>query len=157
MRDHSISIPSPRNTARFGVPNACNECHVAESPEWATARMDEWWGETPRRRKIERRAEAYTGARELSREALDQLLAISADEGEGPMNRANAAGHLSRYLADRETREPATQALLAASRDSHPLVRAVAALKLGETGSADVPEIQETLVAASRTNGARYG
>ena len=41
MRDHSISIPSPRNTARFGVPNACNECHAAESPEWATARMDE--------------------------------------------------------------------------------------------------------------------
>ena len=111
MRDHSISIPSSRNTARFGVPNACNECHAAESPEWATARMDEWWGETPRRRKIERRAEAYSGARELSREALDQLLAISTDEGEGPVNRANAAGHLGRYLADPETRDPAIQAL----------------------------------------------
>ena len=147
MRDHSISIPSPRNTARFGVPNACNECHAAESPEWATAQMDEWWGETPRRRKIERRAEAYTGARQLSREALDQLLAISTDEGEGPVNRANAAGHLGRYLADPETRDPATQALLAASGDSHPLVRAVASLKLGETENTGSPEIRDTLVA----------
>ena len=147
MRDHSISIPSPRNTARFGVPNACNECHAAESPEWATARMDEWWGETPRRRKIERRAEAYTGARELSREALDQLLAISAEEGEGPVNRANAAGHLGRYLADPDTRDPATQALLAASGDSHPLVRAVASLKLGETENTGSLEIRDTLVA----------
>ena len=147
MRDHSISIPSPRNTARFGVPNACNECHAAESPEWATARMDEWWGETARRRKIERRADAYTGARELSREALDLLLAISADEGEGPVNRANAAGHLGRYLADPETRGPATQALLAASGDSHSLVRAVASLKLGETENTGSPEIRNTLVA----------
>ena len=120
MRDHSISIPSPRNTARYGVPNACNECHTAESPEWATERMDEWWGETPRRRKIERRADAYAGARELSREALDLLLAMSADEDEGPINRANAAGHLGRYLADPATREPATRALLAASEDAHP-------------------------------------
>ena len=147
MRDHSISIPSPRNTARFGVPNACNECHAAESPEWATARMDEWWGETPRRRKIERRAEAYSGARELSREALDQLLAISTDEGEGPVNRANAAGHLGRYLADPETRDPAIQALLAASGDSHPLVRAVASLKLGESENTGSLEIRDALVA----------
>lgn len=147
MRDHSISIPSPRNTARYGVPNACNECHTAESPEWATERMDEWWGQTPRRRKIERRADAYTGARDLSREALDLLLAMSADEGEGPINRANAAGHLGRYLADPATREPATRALLAASEDAHPLVRAVASLKLGETGNTESTEIRDTLVA----------
>lgn len=147
MRDHSISIPSPVNTARFGVPNACNECHSAESAEWATARMDEWWGVTPRRRKIERRAEAYTGARALSREALDHLLAMSADEGEGPVNRANAAGHLGRYLADPATRKPATAALLAAAGDPHPLVRGVASLKLGEIGSTDSAEIRDTLVA----------
>ena len=145
MRDHSISIPSPRNTARYGVPNACNECHAAESPEWAAARMDDWWGETPRRRKIERRADAYTGARELSREALDLLLAMSADEAEGPVNRANAAGHLGRYLPDAATREPATRALLDAASDPHPLVRAVAALKLGESGSGD-PTVHEALV-----------
>ena len=147
MRDHSISVPSPRNTAQYGIPNACNECHAAESPEWAQARMDEWWGETPRRRKVERRADAYTGARELSREALDLLLAMSGDEAEGPLNRANAAGHLGRYLAGPETRETAVGALLDAAADPHPLVRAVAALKLGESGS-EAPEVREAVIAA---------
>ncbi len=148
MRDHSISIPSPRNTARYGVPNACNECHSSESPEWATARMDEWWGpDTPRRAKIERRADAYSGARELSREALDQLLAIASDPAEGPVNRANAAGHLGRYLADAETHPRATTALVEAADDPHPLVRAVASLKLGESGDADFPRVRETVLA----------
>ena len=146
MRDHSISIPSPANTRRFGVPNACNECHASESAAWAEARMDAWWGDTPRRKKIERRAAAYQGAREMSREALDLLRAISVEEAEGPVNRANAAGHLGRYLAAQETRDAATSALLAAAEDPHPLVRAVASLKLGETGTPDIPRIRETLV-----------
>ena len=146
MRDHSISVPSPRNTARYGIPNACNECHQAETPEWADARMDEWWGDTPRRRKIERRARAYSGARELSREALDDLLAMSVDEAEGPLNRANASGHLGRYLADADTRETALAALLEAAADPHPLVRAVAALKLGETGGGEAAGVRDTLV-----------
>ena len=77
-------------------------------PAWADARMDERWGDTPRRRKIERRASAYTGARRLDREALDALLTMSAEDAEGPVNRANASGHLGRYLADAATRERAT-------------------------------------------------
>ncbi len=147
MRDHSISIPSPRNTARYGIPNACTECHSSETPEWATARMDEWWGEdTPRRTRIERRADAYSGARDLSREALDHLLAISADPSEGPVNRANAAGHLGRYLADETTRPAAIGALLEVAGDPHPLVRSVASLKLGESGDASFPGVREALI-----------
>ncbi len=144
MRDHSISIPSPANTARHGVPNACNECHASEDPAWAEARMDEWWGRAGRR-KIERRAAAYQGARELGREALDLLLRISADEAEGPVNRANAAGHLARYLPAAETRDAARTALLAAAEDPHPLVRAVATLKLGEVRDAGTAGIREAL------------
>ena len=151
MRDHSISIPSPANTLRFGVPNACNECHAAESPEWAVARMDEWWGDTPRRRKIERRATAYTGARELDREALTLLRAIAADPNEGPINRANAAGHLGRYLAASPAMaDEAMSVLLRATADPHPLVRAVATLKLGETGGVRSDPVREVLVARVR-------
>ena len=147
MRDHSISIPSPANTVRHGIPNACTECHTSETPQWADERMDAWWGDTPRRRKIERRAAAYTGARDLDRGALDVLLAISSDEGEGPLNRANAAGHLGRYLgAGPDLADRAASALLGAARDPHPLVRAVATLKLGESGGQRTGPVRETLV-----------
>ncbi len=146
MRDHSISVPSPGNTIRHGIANACNLCHTTETPAWAKARMDEWWGDTARRRKVARRAMAYSGARELSGEALDALLDMSADDAEGPLNRANSTGHLARYIGDAETHEIAVGAILRAADDEHPLVRAVAALKLGEVRRADAPGIREVLV-----------
>jgi len=146
MRDHSISIPSPENTIRHGIPNACNLCHTDESPTWAKAHMDDWWGDTSRRQKVAHRAMAYSGARALSPEALDALLSMSADEAEGPLNRANSTGHLARYLGSAETREAAMEAILRAAEDEHPMVRAVAALKLGEARRADAPGIRQVLV-----------
>ncbi len=34
-RDHSFRVPRPDQTAEYGTPNACNECHKDKSPEWA--------------------------------------------------------------------------------------------------------------------------
>jgi hypothetical protein len=46
-RGHDMSsIPDPAASTRFGIdraPNACNECHAEESPEWAAKWMREWW------------------------------------------------------------------------------------------------------------------
>ncbi|MFW5822581.1 MAG: ammonia-forming cytochrome c nitrite reductase subunit c552 [Tangfeifania sp.] len=33
--DHSFRPPMPEATIQFGSPNACNQCHDDESPEWA--------------------------------------------------------------------------------------------------------------------------
>jgi hypothetical protein len=48
VRTHDFSsIPDPAATVEFGVegsPNACNECHVEESAEWAVEVMEGWWG-----------------------------------------------------------------------------------------------------------------
>jgi tetratricopeptide (TPR) repeat protein len=33
--DHSFRPPMPEATIKFGSPNACNQCHVDKSPEWA--------------------------------------------------------------------------------------------------------------------------
>ncbi len=47
-RTHDMSsIPNPENSIRFGVkgsPNACNECHSEQIPEWAKEKYEEWWG-----------------------------------------------------------------------------------------------------------------
>ena len=47
-RSHWMSyIPDPQNSVTFGLanaPNACNECHTDESPEWAVETMVEWYG-----------------------------------------------------------------------------------------------------------------
>ena len=34
-RDHSIRIPRPDHTVKFGTPNACNQCHTDKDANWA--------------------------------------------------------------------------------------------------------------------------
>ena len=47
-RTHLMSsLPDPQNSISFGsdnAPNACNECHNDQPPEWAQEMMTEWWG-----------------------------------------------------------------------------------------------------------------
>jgi len=133
MRDHSVGIPAPENTERFGIPNACGSCHRDRSPRWAVDTLARWSAEDRgtkaggNRRGPAARAEAFTGGRARRPESLPALVSISADPEEPFLFRANALGHLRGYDDPR-----AIRAARAGLRDAHPLVRAVAALNLGE-------------------------
>jgi hypothetical protein len=126
MRDHTISVPAPENTARFGIPNACTECHADRKPEWAVETLREWWP-NGRRLKLVQQAEAFTAARAKAPTALDDLVAIAGDASRAPLTRANAVGYLRNYADAR-----ATTALLAAAKNGHAAVRAVAISSLGQ-------------------------
>jgi len=128
MRDHSMSVPAPENTVRFGIPNACTECHTDRKASWAVEVVAKWWPDGRRRQLIER-AETFTAARASQPEALDRLIAIARDETMGPMIQANALGYLRNY------REPSAEAaLIAGARAPHPALRDAAISSLGERG-----------------------
>ncbi|MFQ5791290.1 MAG: HEAT repeat domain-containing protein [Acidobacteriota bacterium] len=144
MRDHSISIPAPGNTARFGVPNACNNaCHEDKTAEWALGALEKWYPGSTADEKVIRRAEAFTGGRNRDPEALAPLIALAENDSEGPIPRANAVGYLSSYSAP-----GVLPVLLRAAEADHPLIRAVATLKLGEVAELDISRIEATLVQA---------
>ncbi|MCS6991162.1 MAG: tetratricopeptide repeat protein [Chitinophagales bacterium] len=42
--DHSFRVPRPDQTVRYGVPNACNQCHTNRSAQWAADRIRQWYG-----------------------------------------------------------------------------------------------------------------
>ncbi|MHC4943891.1 MAG: tetratricopeptide repeat protein [Planctomycetota bacterium] len=42
--DHSFRIPRPDLTAKLGVPNACNRCHVDQTAMWADDYITQWYG-----------------------------------------------------------------------------------------------------------------
>jgi len=44
-RDHSFRIPRPDITKATGSPNACNDCHVERSVEWAEDIFNGWFGD----------------------------------------------------------------------------------------------------------------
>ena len=139
IRDHSISIPVPENTIRHGIPNACNACHKDRDAAWTLKQMTSWYGESSREKWI-RRADAFSLARKGDPRATPLLLAILANPQEGPIARANAAGHLGRFSFDPEVFKALTNAI----GDAHPLVRAIAAINL-RPGPADRAAAMEPL------------
>jgi len=125
MRDHTMSVPAPENTVAFGIPNACTECHRDKKASWAVDTVEKWWPHGRRARLIAR-AEAFTAARASRPEALNRLIAIAADERQGPLIQANAVGYLSNYPDAR-----ALAALLAAATADYAAIRSAAVSSLG--------------------------
>jgi predicted CXXCH cytochrome family protein len=143
IRDHSMSIPVPENTIRHGIPNACNACHQDRDADWSLKQMTAWYGESSRREKLIRRADAFASARKEDPGSIPLLLAILGNAKEGAMARANAAGHLGRFSYD-----PIVLAALEhAIGDPEPLVRAIAALNV-RPGPADRPSAIQPLTRA---------
>jgi predicted CXXCH cytochrome family protein len=138
IRDHSMSVPAPENTARHQIPNACNNCHRDRTPAWAAQRMTDWWGATSRAKWI-RRADTFAAAAAGNAKAVAGLLAILREPAEGPFPRANAATYLPRFANDPRV----YPALLEALRDAEPLVRATVALRIGN--AAAKPELIRAL------------
>jgi hypothetical protein len=136
IRDHSMSLPTPENTIRHKIPNACNEaCHKNRDAGWAAARLKEWYG-TGKRAKMVRRADAFSRARAGDTGAIEGLLAIQADAGESFPIRANAVGHLGRFSGDPRVMPVLLAAISARGPGSDPRIRAAAAMSVQGPGRA---------------------
>ena len=57
-RDHGFTSPDPHLSMKHGIPNACSNCHEEQGDEWAKAKVDEWYGDSERKAKSHRRADA---------------------------------------------------------------------------------------------------
>ena len=44
--DHNFAVPRPDLSEKYGVPNACNDCHTDKSPKWAANAVKQWYGTT---------------------------------------------------------------------------------------------------------------
>ena len=141
MRDHSMSLPAPENTAAFGIPNACTECHAEKTPSWAVDAARRWWPQNQRATMIAR-AVGFSAARAEQPEAVARLLAIVEDDRQGPLVQANALGYLRRFADPR-----AATTLIGAVRSPHPAIRATAIASLGQMPVKD-PAARSAIVAA---------
>jgi len=45
QRSHRIQSPNAAETARSGLPNGCNTCHVDRSLGWTAQLLADWWGQ----------------------------------------------------------------------------------------------------------------
>lgn len=120
-RDHSMRIPRPDLTVALGVPNACNQCHVDQSAEWAAEAIVEWYGEEFKR-GTQTYGHAFAHARIGAAGAGDELVAIATDRRMPTIARATAIRDLGAFL------DPAVVDVIEAGlRDEEALIRRAAA------------------------------
>lgn len=139
--DHGFTIPDPKLTKEFGVPNACNRCHTDKDADWAISAMKDFYGDKPDR-PTRTRSLLVAHARQGDPAARDGLVALLPTEPIAAWR--GTAIHLLR----RWVRDPAVSAAISARlSDESPLVREAAVRALGEA-IRDTPD--EPIITAIR-------
>src|SRR5690606_5196126 len=122
-RDHSFRVPDPLASQRFGVPNACTQCHEDRDDAWAAAFLTQRTGRTEPRYG---HAALLAGARQGDPAVVPGLLEF-AGQGQNPaMLRAIALQESARFPSQQQV-NVVSDALV----DPDPLVRVGAASALG--------------------------
>lgn len=84
---HEITIPNPQLTATQAVPNACNQCHLDKSVNWAITESKKLWAGRFAATEIssDKQFDIAEGARALfAGDALTRALAAEAMNGDSP-------------------------------------------------------------------------
>ncbi len=92
-RDHSIRIPRPDLSVKYGTPNACTQCHTDKPPRWADSYIRKWFGKSRRHHY----GEVLARGRESDPAALDSLILIVRDILHPVIVRATAVTLLQNY------------------------------------------------------------
>ena len=95
--DHSLRIPRPDLSVKFGTPNACNDCHTDKSAEWAASAIESWYG--PDRDGFQNYAQAFHAAWTDQLDAAKLLAAVAADPNAPAFARASALTDLAPSLS----------------------------------------------------------
>lgn len=115
-RDHSFRVPRPDLSVSLGTPNACNGCHADASPQWAAARLAEWF---PDGRGGEfHYAEAIDAGRRWSSDRGELLRRVVDSTGMPGIVRATALRLLAEQIDD-----AVLDRLERALRDTDPLMQ----------------------------------
>jgi hypothetical protein len=95
--DHSMRIPRPDLSVTLGTPNACNNCHRAQSAQWAADRVGKWYGdaEPGYQQYAVTLADARSGAG-----SGDALAALARNPATPAIARATALAAIGPYLSN---------------------------------------------------------
>ena len=115
-RDHSLRVPRPDLSAKFGTPNACNGCHTNRDARWAASQVNKWYGHDPQ--GYQHFAAAFFAAANDNFDAQEQLRAIAGDQTQPAIARATALAEMSAA-----TSRTALDAIAEKLRDANTLVR----------------------------------
>ncbi len=124
--DHSMLPPTPAATLAFGSPNACSQCHRDKDAAWADQKVRSWH-EHDYQRPVLHRAGLIRAARQRDWSRLPEMLTYISDHKRDEVFAVSlirllrACPHEIKWVA-----------ILKATTDPSPLVRAAALASLGD-------------------------
>jgi len=112
--DHSFRVPRPDLSVKYGMPNACNNCHKDKSPKWAADAVTKWFG--PERKY--HFAEDLIPGSEGNSQSEAHLNKLIADTAVSPIIKATAVSYLQQIST-----QSSLETLMIMIKDKDPLVR----------------------------------
>jgi Flp pilus assembly protein TadD len=117
--DHSLRVPRPDLSVKYGTPNACNDCHADKPAQWAADAVERWFGSD--RKGFQAYADAFAAASANRADARQLFASVAGDLNAPNVARAHALVELAPYVS------PANVDLVRrALADSDPMVRIAA-------------------------------
>lgn len=95
--DHSFRIPRPDVSIKINSPNACTQCHVGQSNEWASAVIKEWYPNSLHREKKHYGENIFAGRHGML-EANQLLIDLANESNQPSIVRATSTSLLQNYL-----------------------------------------------------------
>lgn len=151
-RDHSLRVPRPDLSVKYGTPNACNKCHQDQSASWAADWVVKWKG--PNRPREVRHPEAFDALR-TGKPGAEQLLLSTVRDAEAPaFTRAGALLGLRAFVSEVVFSEARRNL-----KDADPIVRTAAISQLeqlpAQLAKKDLIPMLDDPVRSVRTEAAR--
>lgn len=148
-RDHSFRVPRPDQTVAYGVPNACNQCHIDKSPQWAANFIKKTYGDKRPEHYSDKLLAGYHGD-------VEAFYEVVSKKDNPEIIRATALGE---YYNRINTQDQINKVLRFVN-DSSALVRNETALGLGKMEGVDFSNNVQSLLTDSirlvRISAARY-
>ena len=126
--DHSLRVPRPDLSMKYGVPNACTTCHTKQSTQWAVGALKEWNDHLPT--GFQRFTDAFYEDNVGAPSAGIALQALVADASQPALVRASAIERLGRRASAK-----VLDSILSGLHDSDALIRVVSVEALASGGS----------------------
>lgn len=89
--DHIFRVPRPDLSAKYGTPNACNNCHKDKTAEWASQAIVKWYGE----KRSYHFAEDLIPGSKMDAEAQTHLIKLLKDTATPSIIQATAVHYIS--------------------------------------------------------------
>ena len=112
--DHSFRVPRPDLSVKYGMPNACNNCHKDKPASWAESAVNKWYGS---KRKYHFAEDLIEGSK-LHEGSEGHLLKLLSDTSVPAIIHATAANYLGNI-----TTINSTNGLLTCLKDGNAQVR----------------------------------